>query len=277
MLAMKGTHNSIGKLVYGDEADAPDVAVDAMPLTRMQLERCFLALLIEDKPGRWYKRYRKNAWKAFAEKFFRDQRCLSHLEPFQAHFGPGGSGITILRAFAREMDVWEDEHQTLRAMVLGEEMDPRWDRRFIADMPTPAKAIELLNDPTRRKLAEILYPYYDNLSHFSHGGMAGVMEAAILRGDPVDSGNAQGSNRNEFFQSSVLEQTMPLSYIATLFVATLFAIEGPMDNSIVEKLVLAWRPYHSDGSVLGINLWDFWASNALEAGLEADVAQADVA
>ncbi|MFP4355618.1 MAG: hypothetical protein ACLFUJ_10900 [Phycisphaerae bacterium] len=261
LLAMKSTHRSIGRLVMG----STETAIDALPLTRMQLERCFLALLIEDQPGRWYKRYRKNAWKAFAEKFFRDQHCLGHLEPYDAYFDPNGPGIQTLRAFSREMDVWEDELQTLRIMIRGEEMDPRWDKRFIADMPTPGKALHVLEVETHRRLARMLYPYYDNLSHFSHGGLAGVMEAAILRNDPV-SGEADGQiSRDEFFRSSVLEQTLPLSYVSMLFVATLHCAAQPLDQEIHQLLARTWQPYHSDGSPMGIALWDGWAGNALAA------------
>jgi hypothetical protein len=260
--AMKSTHRSIVQLVGTDQ----DLAVDALPLTRMQLERTFLALLIEDQPGRWYKRYRKNAWKAFAEKFFRDQKLLGQLPPYQEYFDCNGPGIKILRDFAREMDVWEDEFQTLRVMVRGEQMDPRWEKRFIADMPTPGKALHLLERPIHKKLATLLYPYYDSLSHFSHGGLAGVMEAAILRQDPA----AQDSkiDRSDFFRSTVLEQTLPLSYVASIFVTSLTALNEAMDAAALEVIDTAWQPYHSDGSALGIALWDHWARDALAAALE---------
>lgn len=260
--AMKGTHRSIARLVGTDE----ELAVDALPLTRMQLERAFLSLLIEDQPGRWYKRYRKNAWKAFAEKFFRDQQLLGRFPPYKEYFDCSGPGVSILREFAREMDVWEDEFQTLRVMVRGEQMDPRWDKRFIADMPTPGKALHLLEKPTHKTLATLLYPYYDSLSHFSHGGLSGVMEAAILRQDPAVENTV---DRGDFFRSSVLEQTLPLSYVAALFVATLTGLNEEMDYSVMEVLSTAWQPYHSDGSPLGIALWDGWADKALQQAIEA--------
>ncbi len=256
---MKSTHRSIGQLVMAET----DLAVDALPLTRMQLERCFLALLIEDQPGRWYKRYRKNAWKAFAEKFFRDQQCIGHLEPYKEYFSPNGSGIGTLRAFSREMDVWEDELQTVRVLIRGEQMDPRWDKRFIADMPTPGKALHVLEVETYRQLARMLYPWYDNLSHFSHGGLAGVMEAAILRSDPVCDASQPQLSRDEFFRSSVMEQTLPPSYVAMLFVATLFCESQPLEQDVRAILAEAWQPYHADGSPMGIALWDRWARQVL--------------
>ena len=263
--AMKSTHRSISLLALTDQ----DLAVDALPLTRMQLERCFLALLIEDQPGRWYKRYRKNAWKAFAEKFFREQACLGHLAPYNEYFDVNGPGVSTLRAFAREMDVWEDEFQTLRVMIRGEEMDPRWDKRYIADMPTPGKALHLLANPQFKTLGEILYPYYDNLSHFSHGGLAGVMESAILRSDPVAADDVPEVNRGAFFRSSVIEQTLPLSYASVLFAATLHCIGHNGGDHLRQALAAAWQPYHSDGSPMGIALWDRWAAAALGAEAKA--------
>ena len=267
LLAMKATHRSIRRLLRRTQDD-PDMAVDSFPLTRVQLERCFLALLVEDHPKRWNKRYQKNAWKTFAKKYFRDQRALGHLGPFKEYFGPSGTGITMLRGFARQMYVWEDEFQTLRVQIVGDEMDPRWEMRYIADMPTPAKAIGFLKDPKRKELASIVYPYYDSLSHFAHGGMAGVMQAAVLREDPGDA-SAPPEARERFWRSNIVEMTLPMSYVAQLLVATLFALQF-QDDQLFGKLIDTWRPYHSDGSPLGVAVWDTWAAEALrtETGSE---------
>ncbi len=263
LLAMKSTHRSIRRLVSAKQ-DEPDLTVDAMPLTRVQLERCFLCLLLEDHPDRWHKRYRKNAWKAFAEKFLRDRCALGHFEQFQEYFGPSGKGISALRSFAREMYVWEDELQTLRCEILGEKMDPRWKKRHIADMPNPGKTIGLLEDETRKKLACLIYPYYDSLSHFSHGGLVGAMEAAILRPDQPPPGD-EPIDQEAFWSSSVLEMTLPFSYVGVLFAATLMYASLGEQEPAREALEAAWRPYHSDGSALGVAIWDLWAGGVLTA------------
>ena len=263
LLAMKSTHGSIRRLVSRDDANL-DMAVDAFPLTRVQLERCFLGLLLEDNPDRWNKRYQKNAWKAFAKKYFRDQCSLAHLPPFRDYFGPSGAGIAMLRSFAREMYVWEDELQTLRVQIRSEQMDPRWNKRYIADMPTPARALGLLSDPTRKALAELLYPYYDSLSHFTHGGMVGVMQAALLR-ERDDADESAKAGRERFWYTNIMEGTLPASYVAQLFLATLFSLGFPDDAQLRERLVAAWTPYHCDGSPLGIGVWDAWAGEALGA------------
>jgi hypothetical protein len=264
LLAMRGTHRSIRKLLTAGDDHELELSVDALPLTRVQLERCFLCLLIQDQPDRWHKRYCKNAWKAFAEKFFRDRAALGHFEQFEDYFGPNGSGISALRAFARQMYVWEDELQTFRAELLGEELDERWKKRFIADMPTPGKAVGLLEEDAHRKLAKVLYPYYDTLSHFSHGGLVGAMEAAILRpGNTVQMSDE--FDRRQFWTSSILEMTLPISYVSLLVVATLFASSLADRESVCRLLQAAWKPYHSDGSALGVGVWDTWARNALQA------------
>ncbi len=262
LLSVKSTHSSIRRLVASDD-DSLDLAVDAFPLTRIQLERCFLALLLEDNPKRWNKRFQKNAWKAFAEKYFRDQCSLGHLEPFNNYFGTSGAGIEMLRAFARQMYVWEDELQTLRVQVRGEEMDPRWSKRYIADMPTPGKAFGLLENPDRKKLAGLMYPYYDSLSHFAHGGLVGVMQAALLRGEQGETAEAR-QGREHFWYSNVMEATLPVSYVSQLMVTTLFAL-GLLDENpqLRELLIAAWTPFNCDGSALGIALWDTWAGQAL--------------
>ncbi len=263
LLAMCSTHRSIRKLVTGSEEDEWELSVDALPLTRVQLERCFLCLLLADNPVRWHKRYCKNAWKAFAEKFFRDRAALGSFPQFQDYFGSSGTGIQALRAFARQMYVWEDELQTFRAELLGEEMDARWEKRYIADMPTPGRAVGLLRDPARKKLASLLYPYYDTLSHFSHGGLVGAMEAAILRPDATAAG--ENFDRRAFWTSSVLEMTLPPSYVAILAAATLFSTDLPEADDVRHVLAAAWQPYHSDGSALGVAVWDSYAADALGA------------
>jgi hypothetical protein len=267
LLAMRSTHRSI-RILVSAQPEALDLSVDALPLTRVQLERSFLALLIEDNPDRWYKRYRKNAWKAFAAKFFRDRAALGHFEQFKDHFGPSGEGFTALREFAREMYVWEDELQTLRAEILGEPLeDPRWNKRYIADMPTPGKAVRLIEAEDRATLARLLYPYYHSLSHFSHGGLVGAMQAAILRPDRRVQVSEQ-FDRESFWNSSVLEMTLPLSYVALLLVATLFARDAlatgdDQAEQTRQTLLNTWKPYHANGSALGVAVWDHWAAGVL--------------
>ena len=161
------------------------------------------------------------------------------------------------------MDVWEDEFQTLRVQIRGDEMDPRWEMRYIADMPTPGRAVGLLEDPDRRKLAEILYPFYDTLSHFSHGGLVGVMQAEILRRGPEEQN--PDLDRHRFYQSNILEMTLPLSYVAALTSATLFALPLLAENpGLRTQLHDAWKPYHADGSPPGVLVWDLWARRVLD-------------
>lgn len=257
--AMLGTHRSIRRLIKPGED--LELAVDALPLTRVQLERCFLALLIEDQPNRWFKRYRKNAWKAFAEKFFRDRCAVGHIEGFSSYFAPDGEGIRILRDFAREMDVWEDELQTLRIGTTGDDPDPRFPPRYIADMPTPGRAVGILNDALHKRLAELLYPFYATLSHFSHGGLVGVMQSAVLRSELPDDVQ---TDRQQFYRANILETTAPASYVAILFVATLQAGDLTDSPAVRQLLLEAWKPYHSDGSLLGIAVWDNWAREIIE-------------
>jgi len=257
--AMMATHRSVRRLA-APGAEEMELSLDALPLARVQLERGFLALLLLDNPGRWLARYRKNAWKAFAEKFFRDQQTLGHLEPYRAYFGSAGPGVRLLRDFAHEMDVSEDEFQTLRVQITGDEPDPRFKQWFIADMPTPGRCLQLLRDPTHRHLAELLYPAYDNLSHFSHGGLVGVMEAAILRKDLAEETEDQ---RRQFWFRHVLEQALPASYVSILLAGTLFARPYLHAPDVRKALLGAWRPYHSDGSPLGVAVWDAWACELL--------------
>ncbi len=261
VMALSDTHRSIRRLVSSQDAGR-ELAVDALPLVRVQMERCFLALLLEDNPKRWHTRYRKNAWRAFAEKFFRDRKLLGDLDGYREYFAPDAPAVRVLREFAREMSVAEDELQTLRIQATGDESDPRWEKRFIANMPTPGRSIDLLEDPCRKKIAALLYPYYDNLSHFSHSGLIGIAEAAILRdrSNPVT-----GEHRERYFRSNVLENTLPVSYVCSMLVATLLAcsLDGDTDD-LRKKILNAWVPYHCDGSPLGVALWDEWASTALD-------------
>ncbi len=271
--AMEATHRSVRRLLSAGDGEM-DLSIDCLPLTRMQLERCFLSLLLADHP-RWHTRYRKNAWKAFAEKFFRDRGMLAHLEPYAEYFGSSGPGVRLLRTFAREMDVSEDEIQTLRVQVTGDEPDPRFKQWFIPDMPTPGRCLKELDGDEHRALAAVLYPFYDNLSHFSHGGLVGLMQAAILRGEAEgDDADGVGEERRRFWSTHVLEQTLPASYVSILVVATLFArphLPDPEAGAgLREALLGAWRPYHSDGSPIGVAVWDGWAGAVLDGADPAD-------
>lgn len=254
--AMRGTHRSIRKLVTMEDEE---LSLDALSLLRGQLERCFLALLLADNPNRWHVRYRKNAWKAFAAKYFRDKKALGEFEPYAQYFGIDGAGVKMLREFAHEMDVSEDEFQTLRSHVTCEPLDPRWKNWIIADMPAVGKIVQELDEPNRKQLAALLHPYYDNLSHFTHGGMVGVMAGAILRGEV-----AHTTDKKQFWYSSIIETVLPQSYVAMLLVATLMSEDcGPQTQQIKAKLAEIWQPFHSDGSPLGIAAWDLYARDFL--------------
>lgn len=262
--AMLATHQSIRRLT-GPGQDQSDLAVDALALTHLQLERCFIALLLVDNPKRWHVRYRKNAWKVFATKFFRDQKTVGHLDGYAEHFSPSGTGVTMLREFAREMNVWEDEFQTLRIAVSGDQPDPRWSRREIPPMPSPSMVPQALADQTRRRLAEVLYPYCSNLLSFVRGGLMGAMTGAILRGEtpPGETQAPDHPTAADTWMRNVIETSLPNSYVAALLTATLFAC--PLDAGDPLRSVLhdAWCPYHSDGSPLGVALWDTWVGDAL--------------
>ena len=263
LAAMVSTHRSIRRLTAGDTGRDLDLGLDALPLTRVQIERAFLGLLLAENPKRWHTRYRKNAWKVLAEKFFRDRRMVGHLEPYREYFSSNGQGIAALRAFGREMGVSEDEFQTLRSKVLeDDEDDPRWTKWFIPDMPTPRMCLGELADGTRRRLGELLYPAYDSLSHFSHGGLAGVLGSAILRaGDETNN----TIDRERFWSSAVAETALPTSYVTTVLTATLAAGLVADADGVREGLLGAWRPHLCDGMPLGIALWDAWAAEALGA------------
>ena len=108
----------------------------------------------------------------------------------------------------------------------------------------------------------MLYPAYDSLSHFSHGGLAGVLGAAVLR---APDGPGAEVDRERFWASAVLETALPMSYVAIVFTATVIAADWLDVPGVREALVDAWRPYVCDGMPLGIALWDTWACQALGA------------
>ena len=60
-----------------------------------------------------------------------------------------------------------------------------------------------------------------------------------------------------------METSLPLSYVAVMFVATLLAAPLADDQTVRRALINAWRPYLSDGVPMGVAVWDAWASDVL--------------
>lgn len=250
------THRSMVTLVTRGEREHMG---DLLPLTRLQVERVLMCMLLTEDPDKYLPRFRKTAWKAAIAGHWRMLAEIGHLDSakeFEKKLN------TEIYDFAKEFAVTIDEVETLRSELHGTPLDPKYSETPIKCMPNPGSVEDIVSDPGLKHVAKRLYFVFNSLSHFTHGGLLGVMIGGLLGGriKGVDQSKAE-----TFFEKQVVDPTFPCSYVAMMTAATLFGLPYKNDAELAAALIKGWSPHLNDATTLGVVVWDSWAKDALGA------------
>jgi len=254
--SMKLTHRSMVVLVTKGKQEHSG---DLLPLTRLQVERLFVCMLLTEDPDKYLPRFRKAAWKAHATSFYRDQAELGHLNHCKEYYATQEAEIA---EFGRMMDADDDEIATLAAQLKGQQLGSGFSWKEIPVLPNLASVEDVVSDPGLKAVARRFYLAYNELCHYSHGGFLGVMIGGLL-GGKIKSVDASGAD--VFFERQVVERTFPCSYVCMMTAATLFGLDYLDDPDLVATVIAGWSPHLCDAMTLGIVVWDAWAKQALGA------------
>ncbi len=254
--SLKLTHQSMVTLVTRGKQEHMG---DLLPLTRMQVERVLMCMLLVEDPGKYLPRFRKAAWKATITRDWRMLAEVGYLDSVQ-EFKKNLDGQ--IYDYAKDFDVTPDEVETLRSELHGTPLDAKYMKTTIPEMPNAGNVEDIVKDSALRQVAQRLYVTFNDLCNYSHGGFLGVMIGGLLGGHikSVDQSKA-----DTFFEKKVVDPTFPCSYVCMMTAATLFGLPYKRDPEVVAALINGWSPHLCEATALGIVVWDAWAREALGA------------
>lgn len=254
--SLKLTHQSMVTLVSRGKQEHLG---DLLPLTRVQVERVLMCMLLAEDPGKYLPRFRKAAWKSTITGHWRMLAEIGHLKSAKKFKKKLDAEIY---GYAKDFDVTPDEVETLRSQLHDTPLDSKFTKTAIPDMPNAASVAGVVKDAALKLVAQRLYLTFNDLCNYSHGGFLGVMIGGLLGGriKGVDQSKA-----DVFFEKQVVDPSFPCSYVCMMTAATLFGLPYKDDPELVAALINGWSPHLCDATVLGIVVWDSWAKDALGA------------
>lgn len=257
--ATKSTHLSIIQLAAGGRrAHTPELSVDVLPLARVQLERIFVALLLNDDPAKWWPQYRIHCWQAQSLEIIRDSRLFPMNKEFQAECGQRLD--FALGKYADLVGATPDQRAEIRNLASSTVTSGRSGRLPVEELPSPGACESTLSKAELKAVARHCYPDYQEMCHYVHGGLGGVLHVGALRGDFPGT-----ESQREKLQNMILHVAFPLSHIALVTTATLLAGNLVDDAEVSGQLIKAWSPNICDGTALGMHIWIDWAKTRLRA------------
>ena len=254
--SLKLTHESMVTLVvHGNREHLGDL----LPMTRLQIERVFSCMLLVEDPTKYLPRFRKAAWKAAITGYWRMLAEIGHLDSAKEF---KKKLEAQMYDYAEEFDVTPDEVETLRSELHGTQLDAKYTKTHILEMPNAGKVADTIRNPALKQVAQRFYLTYNDICHYSHGGLLSVMIGGLLGGhiEGIDQAKAK-----TFFDRQVVDPTFPCSYVSMMTAATLFGLPYKNEIEIAAALLNGWSPHLCDATSLGIVVWDVWAKEALGA------------
>ncbi len=254
--SLKLTHQSMVTLVTQGKQEHMG---DLLPLTRLQVERVLMCMLLAEAPDKYLPRFRKAAWKAAITGHWRMLAEIGHLNSAKEFKKKLDAEIYD---YAKAFDVTPNEVETLRSELHGTPLDHEYTSTAIPDMPNTASVEDIVRDPALKQVAQRFYLTFNDLCNYSHGGFLGVMIGGLLGGHikSVDQSKA-----DTFFEKQIVDPSFPCSYVCMMIAATLFGLPYTDDPDLAAALISGWSPHLCDATALGVVAWDAWAKNALGA------------
>lgn len=254
--SLKLTHQSMVTLVSQGKQEHMG---DLLPLTRVQVERVLMCMVLAEDPDKYLPRFRKAAWKAAITCHWRTLAEIGHLDSAREFKKKLDAEVYD---YAKDFDVTPGEVETLRSELHGTPLDPKHTQTAIPDMPQAGSVQDIVKDPALKLVAQRLYLTFNDLCNQSHGGFLGVMIGGLLGGRIT---SVDQSKANVFFERQVVDPSFPCSYVCMMTAATLFVLPYKDDPEVVAAVINGWSPHLCDATALGIVVWDSWARNALGA------------
>jgi len=254
--SMRFTHVTIRNLIA--EGPKTPACVDAMALTRLQIETLYSVCLITQDPTAAAD-YVKNFWKDNYVRFLLVREENKNLPRFDSYIN--SQGYAVLAQLQYASGVTDDEKATVEYEELGSPLPASTKLMKIRRFPQPMGVIEVVVHPDRKKMLMRLYPEYRRLCAFAHGSaQSSMFKTAFWERSPLQRLIPESSRQN-VFEKELVDAIFYSSFSviqSTCELATIY----PLDIELRRTVIEAWNIL-LDSHLLGRVIWEIRAKSSL--------------
>lgn len=256
MEGLRSAHQSIRKLLR----DGPSASsVDAMTIARLQLESLYsFCFLLQSEKNVYF--FLKSGWKKEYIQFLLMREECINIRRFDDFVYRGG--IQALDHKRKLIHVTDAEKLTIECKQLGTRMPTGTQEETIAEFPTPRRIINRIVNSDQRSMLERLYPEYQWLCSFAHGGETASFFRTVLDERSPQARFTTSEERADIFQSQIAERSALYSTMSAVQVATEVAAIYPHDVELLAKVTNAWSGL-SKFTLLSRSVWERRAKKVL--------------
>lgn len=256
MEGLRSAHQSIRKLLK----DGPSASsVDAMTVARLQLEALYsFCFLLQDETNVYL--FLKSGWeKEYIRFLLMREECIN-IRRFDDFVNK--AGIQSLDHKRKLIHVTDAEKLTIECKQLGTKMPIGVPEETIAEFPTPGRIIDRIVDSDQKSMLERLYPEYQWLCSFAHGGELASFFRTVLDERSPQAKFMTPEKRADLFQRQIAEHSVLYSAICAVQVATEVAAIYPGDIELIVKVTNAWTGLNKF-TLLACSVWERRARKVL--------------
>jgi hypothetical protein len=255
--SMRFTHVTIRNLLT--QGSKTPACVDALALTRLQLETLYSVCLICQAPS-FADDYVKNFWKDNYVRFLLVREEHKDLPRFDNYVNREGQ--TVLAQLQQASGITDEEKATIEFEELGTTLPHGMNLAKIRRFPQPGGVIDKIADPNRKRMLMRLYPEYRRLCAFAHGSaQSSMFKTAFWERSPLQRVVPESSRQN-VFEKELGEPAIFYSALAVVQSACELATMYPSDVELMRTVIEAWNLL-SDSHLLGRIIWEIRAKAAL--------------
>ena len=246
---MRFTHVTIRNLIA--EGPKTPACVDALALTRLQLETLYSICLITQDPTAAAD-YVKNFWKDNYVRFLLARQECKNLPRFQAYIN--NQGCAVLSQLQQASGVTDAEKASVEFEELGTPLPAGMSQVKIKRFPQPMGVIEAVVDPDRKRMLMRLYPEYRRLCAFAHGSaQSSMFKTAFWERSPLQRLIPE-SNRQNVFEKELVDAIFYSAFSVVQCTCELTPLY-PSDVELKRAAIEAWNLV-IDSHLLGHVIWD---------------------
>lgn len=254
--SMRFTHVTIRNLIA--EGPKTPACVDALALTRLQVEALYSVCLITQDPTA-VADYVKNFWKDNYVRFLLVREECRNLTRFATYVNT--EGYAVLAQLQQASGVTDEEKATVEFEELGTPLPTGMKIAKIKRFPQPVGVIEAVVRPDRKRMLMRLYPEYRRLCAFAHGSAQSAMfKTAFWERSPLQRVIPESSRQNVFEKELV--DAIFYSSLSVIQSACELATIYPSDIELKRTVIEAWNLL-LDSHLLGRIIWEIRAKSSL--------------
>ena len=247
--AMAATHRTIRKVLGFGWQDPR--SIDAMVLARVPLEHLYtLCLMLEG--SEWMDVYLKDGWKKQYERFLLQREETKNLPRY--HEFSNKSGPRSLEMHRTFLGITDAQRATIDHVQLGTPMPDGVAQEKIHRFPSPSGVIDAVNEGSKRKMLERLYPEYVFFCSFVHG-----LPDAMLFRVMFDKNSRVPKQHDDETIKDTFRRHVELPAYSTSVISILQAVSElttlyPADVELKAAVTNAWEEI-VEGMLLGRAIW----------------------